>query len=136
MTPRALCDTLEFLAGDRQLRIMDLELRERALDLNPAATQHQQPKGRPQHNHDQHQSRSARFKAKGATHKVDASKAVERQNFMAPFLEKSTLSAISKRSGVIHSSLYRWNKGELSLSVENRNKLAVELKVELGKIPN
>jgi hypothetical protein len=66
----------------------------------------------------------------------DEETAVQRREFIGPFLLKETLSGVATRSGVGYSSLYRWRSGETRLSPENRNKLADHLKVDLTRIPN
>ena len=62
--------------------------------------------------------------------------AIQRREFIGPFLLKETLSGVATRSGIGYSSLYRWRSGETRLSPENRSKLADHLKVDLTRIPN
>ena len=60
----------------------------------------------------------------------------QRREFMARYLEKSTLSGIAMQSGVGPSSLYRWRTGESRLRPENLSKLADHLTIDSAKIPN
>jgi hypothetical protein len=68
--------------------------------------------------------------------KRDVRKAAERDAFIDPFLRRQTLCAFACRSGVGHSSLFRWRSGESKLTPENLGKLADALKVDQQTIPN
>lgn len=59
-----------------------------------------------------------------------------RRAFLAPFLERQTLSAIALESGVLHSSLHRWSTGKCRLRSDNLAKVADYLRVPVSDIPN
>ena len=61
--------------------------------------------------------------------------AARRQQFMAPFLKKETLSSIATGSELTHSSLHRWHNGRSRLRPENQAKLAAYLHTD-KEIPN
>ena len=70
----------------------------------------------------------------------DATKAAERQSFMAqhiaPTPRKPTMNALAEKIDVAQSSLSRWLSGRHRLSKTSIGKLAERLGVDPGKIPN